>query len=157
MEVEEIVEHFRTNYSIYIAVIICLLPVIFFTRKYSLPAIFYTIEILIYLALMHVTMYTMVIIAKWFKEQSSMKALHDPERAPDWQTPLIAFWQKDEYNPVGVYYTEMAFVLVVFYLVYRFRPPKFKRKPKRQAAQDRSKSARPPGGYPGHPTGRPGR
>ncbi|NJL73120.1 MAG: hypothetical protein HC888_17025 [Candidatus Competibacteraceae bacterium] len=116
MEVEEIVEHFRTNYSIYIAVIICLLPVVFFTRKYSLPAIFYTIEILIYLALMHVTMYTLVIIARWFKEQSSMKALHDPERAPDWQTPLIAFWQKDEYNPVGVYYAELVFVVVVFLL-----------------------------------------
>lgn len=158
MEVEAVVEHFKTNYSIYIAVIICLLPVIFFTRKYSLPLILYTIETLLYLCIMHVTMWTLVVIAKWFKEQSSMKALHDPDRAPDWQTPLVAFWQKEEYNPVWVYYAEIAFVFIVIFMVYRFRPPKVKRIPKRQSAQDRAKAARSGGGkYPGMPTGRPGR
>lgn len=139
---EAVLAHFTEYWIAYAAGLVCLLPILYVTRSYSLPIIFYTVEMVLYICIMHVVMWTLVIIAKWFKEQSSMRALGDPERAPEWQTPLLEFWVREEYNPPGLFWVEVVFVVVIIAAVYRYRPPKLKRKPKRRAAQERAQAVR---------------
>jgi hypothetical protein len=139
---EAVLAHLTDYWVAYAAGFVCLLPLLYVTRSYSVPIIFYTVEMLIYMGIMHVVMWVIVVTARWFKEQSSMKALGDPERAPEWQTPLLEFWQRAEYNPPFVFWVEVVLVGVIIVGVYRLRPPKVKRKPKRRAAQERQQAVR---------------
>lgn len=139
---EAVLAHFTEYWIAYAAGVVCLLPIIFVTRAYSVPILLYTVEMVLYICIMHVVMWTLVIIGKWFKEQSSMRALGDPERAPEWQTPLLEFWVREEYNPPAIFWVEVAFAVIIVVGVYRFRPPKVKRKPKRKAAEERRQAVR---------------
>lgn len=151
MDYTPIVEHFQEFYLYYIGGAIVLAPLIFFTRKYSVPLIFFTVEIIIYSVLMHIFMHYLVAITRWFKEKSSMKALRAdgrPVDAPEWGTPLIQFWEKELYNPEWIIYAEGVFLVAIIFLVFRYRPMKVQR------VRD-SKYFNKKGGFEGKP-GRPG-
>lgn len=103
------------------------LIVIILTRKWSLPFLFYAVETLIYLAIMHIVMHGFVVLTVWFYVNTQMRALRPdgtPAYVPDWQTPLVDFWNRGGYIPEWIFYVELVFAGVIIFLVWRYRPPK---------------------------------
>jgi hypothetical protein len=128
-----ILEHVKSFYPYYVFGALIVLPVLFFTRRWSLPIIAYCIELAIYFSAMHIFMHFLVSIVRWFRENSSMRALREdgkPIDAPEWATPLVEFWDTTLYNPSFIFYIELGFIVLILILVYRLRPMKFQRQRK---------------------------
>ena len=128
---DQVLEHLRANMTGYIILGVCLVPLLFLTRKYSIPLLMYAVEITIYFVIMHVVVWLFVGVTRWFKESSSMRALREdgvPEGAPDWSTPLVEFWDKAQYNPEWVAWVEIVLAIIVVALVIKLRPLKIQRK-----------------------------
>jgi hypothetical protein len=139
---EQVWTHLQENAVGYGIGGVCLIPVIFVTRKYSVPFILYILEFTIYACALHVATWCLVTVTRWFKEQSSMRALREdgrPEDAPDWGTPLLEFWNREEYRPEWIWKVEVALLVVILILMWRYRPMKIQRKAKR-ATQEFGKS-----------------
>lgn len=156
---EELIAHFQENAMGYGIGAVCAAPIIYVTRKYSVPFILYILEFSIYATAMHVVFWLLVVVTKWFKEQSSMRALREdgkPEDAPEWATPLIEFWKKEDYNPSWIWIVEVVFLVIILLLMWRYRPMKIQRKPKRATQEFGKSSAR--AGTPAKPgvKGKPG-
>ncbi|HPO17045.1 MAG TPA: hypothetical protein PLI09_26655 [Candidatus Hydrogenedentes bacterium] len=138
-----VVTHLKEFYLYYLIGAVILLPAIFFTRKYSLPIIFYTLETAIYLILMHCAFYIGVKVTRWFAENSSMKALQEdgkPIDAPEWGTPFLQFWDKEAYTPAWMIYVEIVAAIIIIILVWKFRPLRIKYKPKKRQFANEGKS-----------------
>ena len=153
---EQVLAHLQENATGYGIGAVCLLPVIFVTRKYSVPLILYIVEFAIYATALHVVVWCVVGLARWFKEQSSMKALRPdgkPADAPDWGTPLLEFWDKTQYKPHWLWIAEVVCLVIILALMWRYRPMKIQRKAKRATQEFGKSTARsgqtgkvPPGG-----------
>ena len=130
---EAVVEHLREYAFLYAIGVIGVLPLLFLARKWSVPFILYTVELTIYLGLMHVGMYVLVGVTRWFKESSSMRALQEdgrPVGVPEWGTPLLEFWDKAQYDPEWIIWAEVVFGVITLLLMWRYRPMKVQRKRK---------------------------
>ena len=128
---ETFLTHFQTHTKEYIVIGVCMIPIIAVTRKYSVPAILYTIEYAIYLLMMHTVVYCVLNVARWFKTQSSMKALRadgTPADAPDWTIPYVEFWKTHEYKPEWVWKMEIVVAILIFAAMVRYRPMKVQSK-----------------------------
>ncbi len=118
------------------------LVVIIVTRKWSLPFLFYTVETLIYLTIMHIVVHGFVVLVVWFYVNTQMRALRPdgtPAYVPDWQTPLVDFWNRSGYIPEWIFYVELVLGGVIIFLVWRYRPPKVgpvKRKRRSKVSED---------------------
>ena len=140
-----VVEHLKGYAFLYVLAAIGLIPLFFVTRKWTVPFILYTIEVLIYLALMHLAVYVFVGVTRWFRESSSMKALRPedgrPVDTPEWGTPLLQFWDKALYDPQWIIWVEVVFAFILVFLVLRYRPMKVqgKRKKRHFATEHSSK------------------
>ncbi len=150
MDFTPVLEHFREYAVYYAAGVIVMTPLIYVTRRWSVPIIFYGVEIIIYLALMHAAVGTLTRAAAWFKDQSSMKRAFDVRvKGPDWTTPWLRFWDADLYVPHGLLYVEIGAAVVIVFLVWRLRPLRVKRRqppPSKKAEQYlRSRRAPEPG------------
>jgi len=122
-----VIDHFQQWYLAYAGAAVLCVPLIYFTRRYSLPFIQFCIEIALYSFIMHVLVWCVVGLATWFKNNSTMTALDENKRTKDvafWETPLLEFWNREAYNPTWVFWLECVFALVIVYLVFRFRPMK---------------------------------
>ncbi|MCF6286596.1 MAG: hypothetical protein L3K26_15580 [Candidatus Hydrogenedentes bacterium] len=132
---DELIAHVQENAVLYGVGAAFTLPLIYVTRKYSVPAILYTVEYTIYACIMHLVVWIIVGATRWFKESSSMKALREdgkPIDTPEWGTPLINFWDTDAYDPEVIWKVEVGFLVVVMLLMWRYRPMKIQRRAKRQ-------------------------
>lgn len=135
---EAVLTHLQDNALVYSVATVILAPIIFFTRKYSVPAILYCVEFLIYAGIVHVVVYVLVRVTRWFKESSSMRALDSqgrPEDAPEWGTPLLNFWETAEYDPNWVWKAEVVSLIIVLILMWRYRPMKIQRKSGRKVQE----------------------
>lgn len=124
---EEILQHFQTNAKAYVILGVCALPCIIVTRKYSLPLIMYIVEYFIYLLGAHTLVYAVLNVAKWFKTNSSMRALRAdgvPADAPDWTIPYFEVWKTDMYEPQWVWKFEVVVAILIFAAMWRYRPMK---------------------------------
>jgi len=121
---DTIAQHFQDNALYYLIGLVVAAPIVFFTRKYSLPLLQFLLESAIYSGLMHVIVGTIVRVAAWFKNNSSMEVdvLGNPAGAVEWTTPYIEFWDRSAYNPEWVIYMEGVFVLLILAAVFRLRP-----------------------------------
>ncbi|MCX8064746.1 MAG: hypothetical protein N3G21_06190 [Candidatus Hydrogenedentes bacterium] len=122
-----IYEHIERNSVAYGVGVVLLIPFLYLTRKWSLPFLFYAIESLIYITFMHIFMFGFVKLVVWFYVNTQMRALRPdgtPAYVPDWQTPLVDFWNRNGYIPEWLFYLEIVFALVIILLVWRYRPPK---------------------------------
>jgi len=127
MDINTVLEHFQTNATAYIVLGVCALPILFVTRKYSVPLILYAVEYAIYLLIVHSLFYAVLNLAKWFKTNSSMRALRadgTPADSPDWTMPYIEFWNRDLYVPSSVFWAEVVAAVLVFIAMWRYRPMK---------------------------------
>ena len=139
--------HVQENAVLYGVGVAFALPLVYLTRKYSVPAILYTVEYTIYACIMHLVVWMLVGATRWFKESSSMRALREdgkPIDTPEWGTPLLNFWDTDAYDPVVIWKVEVACLVVILLLMWRYRPMKIQRKPQRQT-QDYKSADRPRG------------
>lgn len=128
---ELVLEHLKANYGLYIVGTMVLLPTIYVTRRWTVPIILFLVELSIYFALMHGVMNLLVAITRWFKENSSMRALREdgkPLDTPEWGTPLLNFWDKTAYDPQWLVYLELSLAAIILFLVWRYRPIKFQRR-----------------------------
>jgi len=128
---DQVLAHFKEYYMMYAIIGVGLLPVIYLTRKWTVPVILYLVELAIYYALMHGAMHVIVGVTRWFKENSSMRALREdgkPLDTPEWSTPFLEFWNKQAYDPQWLVYVEIALAVIILLLVWKFRPIQFQRK-----------------------------
>jgi hypothetical protein len=124
---DALITHFQTWAIAYACGAVVLLPVLFFTRRYSVPAILFAIETLIYFAVAHTVMWCIVTMATWFKNNSTMRALEKDgtmRDVADWSIPYLQFWEKELYNPQWVMYLEGVFAVLIILAVFRYRPLK---------------------------------
>ncbi len=150
---EALIANVQENAVIYGVIAICLTPLIYLTRKYSVPPILYAVEFSIYATGMHVAIHVLVGVTRWFKESSSMKALAEdgkPLDAPTWSTPLVDFWDRAAYDPIWVWKFEVVLLVIILMLMWRYRPMQVQRKSKRKTQEYGKSSARgKAGGYSG--------
>ena len=128
---DAILTHFQENARTYIILAVCALPLIIVTRKYSVPLIMYIVEYSIYLLGMHTIVYVVVNVAKWFKANSSMKALRPdgtPAEVETWNVPYFEFWQTELYDPKGLWMFEAVVAVLILGAMWRYRPMKVQTK-----------------------------
>lgn len=118
-------DHVQDNMKAYIIGCVLAVPFIYFTRKWTIPLLLYTIEICVYLVIMHAIVWFVVNATAWFKNSSSMRALRPdgvPLDAVYWTTPLVKFWQKEHYDPQWTIFVEGTFVVLIVAIVLKYRP-----------------------------------
>lgn len=128
---ETILTHFQENATTYVVMGVCILPVIVVTRKYSVPLILYLLEYAIYLLASHTAIWLLLNVAKWFKENSSMRALREdgkPADAPDWYMPFFEFWNTELYQPDWIWKLEIVVAIIILAAMWRLRPMKVQTK-----------------------------
>lgn len=128
---ELVLDHLRANAQAYIIIGVCALPIIFVTRKYTVPIILYIVEYIIYLFCAHSMLYAVLNLAKWFKTNSSMKALRPdgtPADAPTWAMPYFEFWKTELYEPGWIWKFEIFLAIAIFGAMWRYRPMKVQAK-----------------------------
>ncbi len=113
-------EHFQANWQGYVAVLACLAPLLFFSRKFTFPVLFYCLEIAAYILCLHAFLYGFLGVASWFKESSAMYV--QEKINPHWTVPWAGFWKRDLYNPEWVFYLELAAALLIIIAMTRYRP-----------------------------------
>lgn len=144
-------EHVRDNLGAYLVVCACAIPVLFVFRKHTGPVVFHTIEVIIYAAVTHAAFGGAVRSAWWFKSMTSMHL--DPNRQA-FTTPWLAFWKKDLYAPEALYYAEVVFLILIIFVVARYRPMSLGQKNVYKGKEGPPPSKRKPGAYSRRPQGR---
>ena len=127
-----IMEHVVANPVIYGIVALLAVIIIYFTRPYSTSFIFYSIEIFIYIFIMHTIMHVLVYLTAGFSNQTTMRNVFDGEArgVATWTTPLVNFWERDVYDPQWIMWFEIVLVIIIIGLVRYFRPMKVQTKVK---------------------------
>lgn len=141
MDTTIITEHLKEHAVYYGGGAAVLLPIIIIFRKWSLPAIFFAVETVIYLVIMHITMAGVVRGSAWFKGETQMEAIRDRVAGPDWTTPFYAFWRKEDYLPETIFYVEIGIAVAIIFAVIRYRPLNYKRRRKSKSEQVDPKTA----------------
>lgn len=125
MNIEVILEHLQANMVAYGIIALCILPILYMARKYVVPFIFYTLEILVYMVVVHVSVYTITRVAAWFRDSSSFdNAFGRKSEQTNWSTPLLEFWQREAYEPSWVFWFEIVVSVLIVIAVFRYRPMK---------------------------------
>ncbi|MFP4501642.1 MAG: hypothetical protein ACLFTT_11630 [Candidatus Hydrogenedentota bacterium] len=133
MVLEHVSEH-QTYYIVAAIVFVAVLPLIYLTRRWSVPLIQYTIETIVYVISMHFAVGLVVRVAAWFKDQSSMKRAFGTrqEEVPEWTNPWLVFWDREAYNPDWLFWFELVAVVLIVFLVWRYRPMRVRRRPQKK-------------------------
>ena len=144
---EPILNHLRENWAGYALCAAIILPLVYVTRKWTLPIIQWFVELCIYGAIFHVILHFVIAVAEWFQFESQMKMLKDERTREGWQTPLLEFWKLDLYSPGWVFWLEVVFMVGILYLMYRLRPMKTQRilAKREQLRKGQAPQVRPPG------------
>ena len=145
---EIVIDHFQSYWMYYAIGAAVLLPPLIYFRRWSSPLIQYAIEYVIYLGLTHVGLGTIVRVAGWFMDQSTMKrarGLVGENYNPGWETPWLEFWNRELYNPVWLFYAEIVVAVLVFVLMVRLRGIGLQRKKRKKVPPSKKVAAA--GGY----------
>ncbi|MCC6695617.1 MAG: hypothetical protein IT365_08300 [Candidatus Hydrogenedentes bacterium] len=144
---EPILQHLQANWAAYALCAAIILPLVYVTRKWSLPILQWFVELCIYGAIFHVILHYIVAVAEWFQFESQMKMLKDERVREGWQTPLVEFWKQELYKPGWILWLEVVFMVVILYLMYRLRPMKTQRllAKREQLRKGQAPQVRPPG------------
>lgn len=117
---EALQAHFQEQWRAYLGVLICGLPLLYIFRKRIVPVILWILEIIVYMAGVHMCLAGLIRLIRWFKLESTM---YIQERVdPGWQIPLNEFWNRELYKPFWIFYFEVVLLLGVVVLVFFYRP-----------------------------------
>ncbi|MBN2307674.1 MAG: hypothetical protein JXR94_01810 [Candidatus Hydrogenedentes bacterium] len=141
---DALTEHLHHYWKGYVALLVCVLPVLYLLRKQLVPIVGWACELLAYMAGLHVVIFAVMHTAAWFKYNTRM--YWDAKTRPDWHMPLLQVWKHAEYNPGWVFYLELAALVAVIVFMIRYRPMRiqkggFKRE---HVAKGASPKAKPP-------------
>jgi hypothetical protein len=122
--VSVILQHLQTHLVVYLVLLACLAPIVYFTRRWSVPLVLYVIEFVIYIVCMHLFVYGVVAFCSWYKQESTFRVLADGTRTSDadWGTPLFEVWMRELYKPEWLLYVEVGFLVAIVVGMYRYRP-----------------------------------
>lgn len=120
-------DHIVENAMYYGGGAVFVFPIIFFTRKYSVPMIQYVLETAIYLVIMHTLVSMLTNFFAWLHNETSMEAVRSRRAGVFWDTPWVYFWDTEAYNPGWIVYMECAFAVIIILLVIRYRPMKIQK------------------------------
>lgn len=136
---EAIREHLQTHVSYYIAGALLVLPPFFYFRRRTVPLLLYLIEFCLYAAVMHAFVFVAVVSAAWFRENTQMQIVRDVIRKnPHWNTPVLRFWEIEDYNPQWLYQFELLALVLIFCAMWRYRPMATQKKSKKKAPPKKS-------------------
>lgn len=116
-----------------VAGLVCVVAVLYFTRRYSMPAVFWGVEFAAYVAVLHVVVCGLVHVAAWFKYESQMKMLVSEKEQVPWDVPLKQFWDRTLYHPSWIFYLEIFLAVAIFAAMIWYKPMRVQRfRPKRE-------------------------
>jgi len=127
---EPVLEHFREYYKLYAGIALVGLPPILIFRRFTIPAILYVVEFVIYAVLMHCLLGGVIRLAAWFKAESAMKRAFDARANtnPGWITPFRYFYDRALYNPPWLFYLEIALLVAILAAMWKYRPLRAQKK-----------------------------
>jgi len=125
MDSQAILEHVQANIIAYVVILLCALPALYLGRKYVVPFILYTIEIIIYIGLVHVAVHLITRVAAWFRDSSSFDRAFGHQSEPtNWTTPLLEPWDRAAYDPEWIFWFQVVTAVLIVIAVFRYRPMK---------------------------------
>jgi hypothetical protein len=119
---EALIEHLQRFWPGYALAGLCAVPLIYITRKYTLPFLQFLLEFVIYSCILHVVIHGIVRVAAWFQYESQMKFLEKDKVRTGWMTPLVEVWNREAYSPTWVFYFELVLAAIILFLMFRYRP-----------------------------------
>lgn len=127
---EPVLEHLREHYKIYAGILLVGVPPILIFRRFTIPAILYTVEFVIYAVLMHGVLGGVVRLAAWFKAESAMKRAFNARANtdPGWTTPFRYFYDRTLYHPPWLFYLEIGLVAAILVAMWKYRPMRAQKK-----------------------------
>ncbi|MCC6155862.1 MAG: hypothetical protein IT367_18995 [Candidatus Hydrogenedentes bacterium] len=126
--------HIQENAAQYGVVAAIVVPLLYFTRRWTWGPIQWALELVIYFGIFHTIMHYVVALTDWFQFESQMKMLVDQKVRMGYETPLTQPWIMEAYNPKWMFYFEIAAVVLIIAAMLRYRPMKTQKPlPKREA------------------------
>ena len=101
---------------------VCLVVVLYLTRRYTLPFLLWAAELVLYAFIMHALVCGVVGVTAWFKFESQMKMLASERERVPWNVPFRNFWDRSLYNPSWLFYLEIALVILIFAGMFWYKP-----------------------------------
>ena len=125
---EDLAKYFTQYYIYYIIAAVLILPPLVIFRRYSAPIIQFLIELLLVSSGAHIVFHVAVGLISSFTNASSMELAFAKEvkNKVDWQTPLVAIWDRTLYNPPALFYAEWVILAVLLALMWKFRAIRIK-------------------------------
>ena len=128
------IAHFQAHMAQYLVVVAIVLPLLFFTRRWTWPPLQWILELTVYSSVIHALLYGIVKLTDWFQFESQMKMLVDEKVRMGYTTPLYAPWSRELYNPAWLFYFEIVLLVLIIAAMFRYRPMKTQKPlPKREA------------------------
>ena len=126
--------HLQEHAAQYGVVAAIVVPFLYFTRRWTWGPIQWALELIVYFGIFHTIMHYVVMLTDWFQFESQMKMLVDQKVRMGYVTPLEAPWQMEAYNPAWIFYVEIAAIVLIIAMMFRYRPMKTQKPlPKREA------------------------
>ncbi|PCJ56048.1 MAG: hypothetical protein COA73_12925 [Candidatus Hydrogenedentota bacterium] len=126
-----IIEHLQNNMAVYIVAALAILPPFFYFRKYTFPTLYHTIEYVFYCGIVHYFFGGLMRVFTWFRGETAFKNYDGSIDSgyTGYNTPLgFNFWDKAQYSPVGLFYAEIVFALIILYVVIFLRPTSYRKR-----------------------------
>jgi hypothetical protein len=109
----------QDKWMAYVAVILCSAPLLYIFRRRVVPIVWYTGEMVAYMAIFHLLLHGIVRLARWFKLESTFMT---DKVDVGWDTPLFTFWDRGVYKPTWLFYFELVAAILIVVGVVRLRP-----------------------------------
>jgi hypothetical protein len=119
---DAVAQHVAENWKAYAVLLACLVPTLVIFRKFTVPAMVWAIEWVMYCGLFHVAVNVFVRIVRWFQYNTQMEMREEERVYKDWATPLVDFWNRDGYRPGWIFWLELAVAVVFLLAMIRYRP-----------------------------------
>lgn len=121
---EAVIQHVQQHMAGYIALSVCIVPLLYVFREITKPVFFYTFEIILYAAGFHLVFGGLVRFFGWFRDASSFEHVNTGGVVSQvaLSTPMKEFWVKELYSPITLYYVECAALAIIIFIVVYFRP-----------------------------------
>ena len=148
--------HLTNQWPMYAVGAVFLIPLIYFTRKFSVPLILWIIEVCLYITALHLFIFGLLKATVWFKGSTQMAWKEEEKVVTTWTVPLDRFWDRQLYDPSWVFWFEMVVLVGMIAVILRYRPIKSQSPlPKQSATRKGVGVSRGPGGKGPGPKGGP--
>src|SRR5689334_5010907 len=96
---DQAIAHLQEHAAQYGVVAAIIVPLLYFTRRWTWGPIQWMLELVIYFGIFHTVFHYVVSLIDWFQFESQMKMLVDQKVRMGYMTPLEAPWRMEAYNP----------------------------------------------------------